>query len=473
MSGDKGKSHPIFDVLYELRKAYLELGFVEVMNPLLIERNEIYKQFGAEANVILDRCYFLAGLPRPDIGLSGDIRGSLRRFGLNEDDLRKLQRVLRDYKRGKIHSDDLTQEIAEKLDMDDDTVMLMLDSFPELRSLSPEPSSMTLRSHMTAGWFLTLAEVRDKMPLPIKLFSIDRVFRREQREDASHLRSHHSASCVLVDEDASTRTGEDIAKSLLERFGVGNIEFRKKPISSRYYRANTETEVCIAGEEVADFGVYSDEALERYDVPYAVMNLGLGVERLAMVLHGESDIRALAYPQFYGEWKLSDADIANLIGIDKKPSTAKGYEVLSSIVRICELYGNEPSPCSFKAWEGELYERNIVVYVSEKESNTNLCGPAFLNEVMVRDGNILAIPRKDGVSTHIRFLDAFAALAAYEIERAAKKGENCDIRVRVVRSSGDINLRIDPVASRYVMSHGKEIDIRGPVFILVEMRIEI
>ncbi len=36
------------------------------------------------------------------------------------------------------------------------------------------------------------------------------------------------------------------------------------------------------------------------------MNLGLGVERLAMILHQENDIREMVYPHIYGKWHLSD-----------------------------------------------------------------------------------------------------------------------------------------------------------------------
>ena len=56
--------------------------------------------------------------------------------------------------------------------------------------------------------------------------------------------------------------------------------------------------------EVATFGIYSPTALSQYDIPYPVMNLGLGVERIAMILHNSQDVRALSYPQFQTNWEL-------------------------------------------------------------------------------------------------------------------------------------------------------------------------
>ena len=67
-----GKSHPLYDTIFKLREAYLKLGFDEVVNPVFINEDEVYKQFGPEAPAILDRCFYLAGLPRPDIGIEKD-----------------------------------------------------------------------------------------------------------------------------------------------------------------------------------------------------------------------------------------------------------------------------------------------------------------------------------------------------------------------------------------------------------------
>ncbi|MBL7118168.1 MAG: O-phosphoserine--tRNA ligase [Candidatus Syntrophoarchaeum sp.] len=483
-----GKPHPVFETIQKLRDAYLRLGFEEVMNPVIIEEAEVKKQFGKEALAVLDRCYYLAGLPRPDIGISEDsVKRMNSYFGkeLSKEEIEALRNTLHRYKKGEIDGDDLVYEVANSMDVADIEVAKVFDAvFPELKNLSPVPSGSTLRSHMTSGWFLTLAEVWNKRPLPIKQFSVDRCFRREQREGEIRLRNYHSASCVLCNEEVSIDDGKDIATGLLSQFGFDKIKFRKDEKRSKYYMPETQTEVfCyhprIGWVEVATFGIYSPTALAQYDIPYPVMNLGLGVERLAMILHDASDVRALTFPQFYAQWELSDMEIAGMVNMEETPGTAEGDEIAKNIVRVCEEKGSAKSPCEFLAYRGPLLGRDVEVWVTEPEENTLLCGPAYLNEMVVHEGSIFGIPRKKewettfeaGVPTDIRFLDAFAAFAARRIEEAAKIGEmdqkDCEVKARIVRSGADINVKIDEVVMRYVTSRKKKIDIRGPVFITV------
>ena len=199
-----GKSHMLYDTIWELRQTYLQLGFDEVINLLFIEDDHIYKQFGPEAPAVLDRCFYLAGLPRPDIGLGLDKIEKIESLGvaLNEDKIQNLKDVFRHYKKGDVSGDDLVQDLASALEVDDEISLRVLERvFPELRELKPLASHTTLRSHMTSGWFITLKSINQSRPLPLKLFSIDRCFRREQKEDASHLMTYHSASCIWMDDE--------------------------------------------------------------------------------------------------------------------------------------------------------------------------------------------------------------------------------------------------------------------------------
>ena len=75
--------------------------------------------------------------------------------------------------------------------------------------------------------------------------------------------------------------------------------------------------------EVATFGIYAAPALSEYDIPMPVMNLGLGVERLAMILYDAKDMRSMTYPQFsqYGDWEMSDAELSRQVELIKVPKT--------------------------------------------------------------------------------------------------------------------------------------------------------
>ncbi len=154
-------------------------------------------------------------------------------------------------------------------------------------------------------------------------------------------------------------------------------------------------------------------------------------------------------------------------------------EVFKAIVDTCIENGDSPSPCEFTAWEGDLFNWRIKVLVVEPEANTKLCGPAFLNEIIVYKQNIIGVPRnprwdeafEEGVITGIRYIDAFADLAASEIEESTIKEKDSEIRIKIVRGPGDINVKIDPALERYITSYKRKIDLRGPVFTTVKSQI--
>ncbi len=493
-----GKPHPVFDTVQRLRDAYMRLGFEEFMNPIIVEDRDIHKQFGYEALAVLDRCFYIGGLPRPNVGISDERIEEIKTIlgDIDAEGVEKIRQLLHSYKKGEIEGDDLVPEIASQLKVSDSKVAVMIDRvFPEFKTLVPVCSQNTLRSHMTSGWFINLGELCDYRKIPLKLFSVDRCFRREQAEDATRLMAYYSASCVIMDENVSVEDGKAVASGLLSQFGFANFSFRPDEKRSKYYVPDTQTEVFafhprLVGSktkykdgwvEVATFGIYSPSALSQYNIPYPVMNLGMGVERLAMLLHDSTDVRALTYPQFQYRinWVMTDSDIAGMIYVDDVPVTGAGKEIQSAVVRTCEQYGNTPSPCEFTAWEGILFDRNIRVKVIESEENTKLCGPAAMNEIISYRNDILGLPRtsrwgeafKNGVSTGIRYIDAFAARCAKEIEEAAQRGSGCETRVRIIKVPSEINIRIDPIAQRYITGNKKKIDIRGPVFTTVKMEI--
>ncbi len=68
MKMEKGKPQPVYETLNKLREAYLNMGFDEMVNPIIIEESDIFKQFNYEALAVLDRVFYLGGLPRPNVG---------------------------------------------------------------------------------------------------------------------------------------------------------------------------------------------------------------------------------------------------------------------------------------------------------------------------------------------------------------------------------------------------------------------
>jgi O-phosphoseryl-tRNA synthetase len=485
----EGKPHPVSELVQRLRVAFLEIGFDEVLLPTIIEEGEIYKQYGSEAPIILDRCYYLAVLPRPDIGLSNEKCSRIRSMGIYLDNERidALQHLLRDYKLGRVEPDDLVEKIMEGLGASDATAIKVIrEVFPEFTSLRPSPSSLTLRSHITSAWFDTLSILQHRMPRPIKLFSVGVRFRREQSEDATHLRTHFGASCVILDEEVTVEDGKCIVEEVFRRLGIKDSKLSRKKTTSKYYAPGSEYELFVYAPkfgkwiEVANLGLYSPIALAQYDIEFPVLNLGFGVERLGMIIYGEEDVRVLAYPQFYGKWTMADAELARMIRIKQTPKTPEGERIWRAIVRTAISEAERPSPCEVLAFEGRILDRNVRVTIYETDENTKLIGPAALNTVYVYDGNVLGIPavgmenvklvkeaRERGKSTGITFLDAVAAYAAYRIELEAFKPvpKNFEHRVRMAKLPSDVNIGLSDVANRYITSRQRKVIIKGPVFI--------
>ena len=476
----------LYDTIWEIRQAYLKLGFSETVNPVFIDEEDIYKQFGPEAPAVLDRCFFLAGLPRPDIGIGMDKIQIIEEIGvsLNDDKINALKDIFRSYKKGDESGDDLVHDVSVALEVGDDLGLKILENvFPELRELKPVPGRTTLRSHMTSGWFLTLQSLHNKSKLPIKLFSIDRCFRREQREDLSHLMTYHSASCVLVDDDVSLDMGMAVSESVLEHFGFEKFKYMPDEKKSKYYIPGTQTEVygyhpkLKDWVEVATFGIYSPIALSSYGIDKEVMNLGVGAERIAMILHNQADVREMVYPQTYGKWYLSDRELATMLHINYYPFTTEGRNLMENLLNTGRENGNIASPCEFLAYQGEFLGKDIRVKIIEPENGTKLLGPAAWNKIYISEGNIIGVPDKDieddislkaienGIPIGISYMDGVTAYAAYKIEEMVVSNTNeINIRTTLSKSLSDINLKLDKVALNYITSNNRVIDLRGPVF---------
>lgn len=491
-SEGEGKTHPIIELILKIRRILLSLGFEEVLNPSIVEDKEVYRQYGPEAAVILDRCFYLAGLPRPDIGIDKKTILELKKTipELTNEKIEKLKEVFRAYKEGKIEGDNLVEEMVVRLNIKEEQVTTILGFFPEFLKLQPIPTRLILRSHMTALWFPVLASLQHKKSLPLKLFSIGPKFRREQRLDPLHLYESYVASIVVMAEEVSLEDGVELTKNILSRFGFKDVRFVIKKATSKYYAPQTEMEVFVkSGEEwieVGDQGLYSPVALANYGIEYPVFNVGFGIERVAMILHNENDVRKISYPQFYETIEYTDEELAKMVKVKEKPETIEGKTVVDAIVQTAIKNAEKKGPCEFLAYKGKVLDKNVEVYVYESDRDKKLLGPACLNTIYVYDGNILGIPekgledeelviraREGGVSTGIRYLDAFASYTAYQIENMVRKGEAGEktFRVKIVKNPSDINVKIASQAERYVTSKNKKIMVKGPTFLGIKIKV--
>jgi len=461
-----GKPHLVRELVQKSRQILLNLGFDEVENLTLLPDSDVVKQYGPEARVILDRAFYLAELPRPDIGLSEKRISQVKEI-VQAIDIEKLQTILRNYKKGEIESDNLIEELIAGLGITDFQATELMDKvFPEIKDLRPVPSSKTLRSHMTATWFHTLAALQDKTSFPVALFSVGPRYRNEQREDARHLRVHHSASIVVMDPKMSLDAGRAITKAIMQQYGFSDIKSETKIATSKYYAPGQEQEVFVQHKgtwlEIADIGMYSPVALANFDIKYPVFNAGFGIERLGMLIYEADDVRKLAYPQF-SVTEYSDEEIAKSLTYIASPQTARGQKIAQAIEETARKHKDEIAPCEFLAWKDESVEVKVV----ETEAGKRLIGPAGFNEICVADGAIYSDVVPSGTYTGINYMRAIAMGAAAAIEGST---DNLTYQVKGIKHLSDLNLQIPEAVRQHIEGQRKKIKVGGAVFVAIEAR---
>jgi len=496
---NQGRPHMVHELIEKVRKIFLMYNFDEVENPIFIPEEDIYKQYGKEGAVILDRVFYVGGLPRPDIGLSDKEISKIKEI-LGEEkflrfDIEKLKRIFRNYREGKIEGDNMIEEMSKILKISSHDAINIIDLFSAFKNIEPLCSKITLRSHMTAGWFLTLESMIEKEELPLKLFSIGLRFRREQKIDATHLRAHYGASFIIADKIKISdklrflEEGMKISEKILNEIGFTNIKFIKKETTSNYYEEGFEYEIFSNNIEIADCGMYSRTSLKNYNIPddIYVFNAGFGLERILMVKNNINDVRKVLYPQFYEDIKLSDEEIAKSLEMIYVPETEEGKDIAKKIYEVAKMHAYEKSPCKFLCFDGNLMNKNVKAFVFEDEENKNLLGPAALNKIYVYEGNIYGIPddaekfgdegkriKEKGVKANIDFLYAISNYFARTIEEKIKEGANGKFyfEVKMAKNPSDINIKIKEKARRFMNTENKRIILKGPVFTGIEVEIK-
>lgn len=301
-----GKKHPLHIQNEIFRKIFLSYGFDEVELPSIIPEQEVYKQYGPEAPLILDRVFYLAGLSRTELGISDEKKEQIKKIVPNFNKFEELSNFFRNYKKGQIEGDNFIEELVKRLKIKEyEATQIIEKVFPELKNLKKISTNLTLRSHMTASWFPLLSKMQRNNKLPLKLFSIGKRYRREQKQDMNHLYESTSASIVIMNEEITLDDGIDLTKKILKDLGFLKSKIIPKKTTSKYYALGMDLEVYVnfKGQEleIANLGFYSPVSLAKYKIWYPVLNLGFGVERVSMILHEINDIRKLVYPEIYND----------------------------------------------------------------------------------------------------------------------------------------------------------------------------
>jgi len=146
-----------------------------------------------------------------------------------------------------------------------------------------------LRTHTTVN---TIRYLYNNPEPPCKIFSIGRVFRKENI-DTTHLPEFFQIEGIVHEENTNFRQLIGLLKEFYQRMGFEKIRFR--PAYFPYTEPSMEVDVFWNNEwmELGGSGIFRPEVTEPIGIKNPVLAWGLGLERLAMLKFGLTDIRKL------------------------------------------------------------------------------------------------------------------------------------------------------------------------------------
>lgn len=248
-----GKTHPLRDIIEEIRKIFISMGFKESRGPIVESAfwnfDSLFQPQDHAAREMQDTFY----LKNPKICDLPD---------------EKLVKKVKDVHE---HGGSTGSEgWGYKWDI----------------SIAKKP---VLRTHTTC---ISARFLFENKP-PVKMFSIGRVFRRETIT-YKHLPEFHQVEGIIASKDVTFR---DLLGTLREFYKKLGFEVRFRPAYFPYTYLSTECEIYLPEKgswiELGGAGMFRPEVLEPLGIKTPVAAFGLGIERLAMIKLGIDDIRML------------------------------------------------------------------------------------------------------------------------------------------------------------------------------------
>lgn len=154
-----------------------------------------------------------------------------------------------------------------------------------------EARKLVLRTHTTAETIKYLSKY--KKP-PIKIFSVDRVYRNEQLT-YKNTAEFFQIEGIVVDKGVTLRDLMGTLKAFYSRFGLKTVQFW--PCYFPYTEPSAQAMVYVPKfkhwMELCGMGIFRPEVLVPMGIKCPVLAWGGGLERIAMLKLGLEDIRLL------------------------------------------------------------------------------------------------------------------------------------------------------------------------------------
>jgi phenylalanyl-tRNA synthetase alpha chain len=249
------KIHPLRKIIEQTRRAFLEMGFAEVVSPMIESAfwnfDALYQPQDHPARDMQDTFYMRdpAEAPLPDDKIVEPVR--------------------------RTHENGWTTK-----------------SEGWGYKWSPEVSrQVVLRTHTTAATIRALAANPNP---PGKFFCVGWTYRNETIS-FKHLPVFHQVDGIIVDEEANLASLMGTLQEFYSKMGFGRVKF--KPAFYPYTEPSVDVVVYMESRkkwlEMGGAGIFRPEVTLPLGCNYPVLAWGLGIERLAMLRFGLSDIRDL------------------------------------------------------------------------------------------------------------------------------------------------------------------------------------
>jgi phenylalanyl-tRNA synthetase alpha chain len=134
----------------------------------------------------------------------------------------------------------------------------------------------------------------EKKP-PLAFISGGKVYRKD--DDATHLPMFHQVEGIYVDENVSFAQLKDLIYKIIYSLFGEDVELRSRPSYFPFTEPSAEVDI-LSKEgkwlEILGCGLVNPVVLENCNIDsnkYSGLAFGLGIERIAMLKHGVTDIR--------------------------------------------------------------------------------------------------------------------------------------------------------------------------------------
>ncbi len=250
-----GKIHPVQQIVQRVREIFLELGFTEIRGPIV---ETAFWNFDAL-------------------------------FQPQDHPAREMQDTfyLAHPKEGRLPNRNIVNAVAKT---HEDGWKTGSRGWEYSWSID-EAKRLILRTHTTSVTIRHLAE--HKKP-PVKVFSVDRVYRNE-KVDYKRLAEFHQIEGIIMDRNVTLRDLMGTLKEFYLKLGLTKVQFW--PSYFPYTEPSAQSTVYVpelkAWMELCGMGIFRPEVVEPLGIKHPVLAWGGGLERLIMLKLGVEDMRFL------------------------------------------------------------------------------------------------------------------------------------------------------------------------------------